>query len=74
MRNKAVPKGASASAACQAIAARANERLYVRYDYLARERHKNANKAKVAVVNELVRWIWVMGLKVKEEQQEKGVA
>ena len=74
MRNKAVPKGASASAACQAIAARANERLYVRYDYLARERHKNANKAKVAVVNELVRWIWVMGLKVKEEQQAKGVA
>ena len=71
---KAAPKGADPSAACQAIAARANERLYARYDHLARERHKNANKAKVAVVSELVRWIWVIGLKVQEERQGTGAA
>ncbi len=64
---KAVPKGAEPSAAAQSIAARANERLYGRYSHLAGERHMNHNKAKVAVVNELVRWIWVIGLQVQEE-------
>lgn len=71
---KAVPKGADPSAACRSIAARANERLHARYDHLARERHKGANKAKVAVVNELVRWIWVIGLQVQGEQRGKGPA
>ncbi len=66
---KAVPKGAEPSAACSSIASRANGRLYARYDHLAREKHKNANKAKVAVVNELVRWIWVIGLQVQREQR-----
>ena len=69
---KAVPKGAEPSAAAQSIAARANERLYGRYSYLAGERHMNHNKAKVAVVNELVRWIWVIGLQVQEEQRGEG--
>ena len=64
---KAVPKGAEPSAACQSIAARASERLYGRYSHLTAERHKNPNKAKVAVVNELVRWIWVIGLQVRAE-------
>ena len=58
--------------ACQAISARANGRLYARYDHLARERHKSANKAKVAVVSELVRWIWVIGLQVREELRGEG--
>jgi hypothetical protein len=71
---KAAPKGAEPSAACQAIASRANERLHARYGHLARERHKNANKAKVAVVSELVRWIWVIGLKVQEERRGAGAA
>lgn len=71
---KAVPKGADPSAACRSIASRANERLYARYDHLVRERHKNANAAKVAVVSELVRWIWVIGLQVQREQREKGAA
>ncbi len=71
---KAVPRGAEPSAATQSIAARANERLFARYGHLAREKHKNANKAKVAVVSELVRWIWVIGLKVQEEQRGKGAA
>ena len=71
---KAVPKGAEPSAACQSIAARANERLHGRYSHLTAERHKNANKAKVAVVNELVRWIWVIGLQVQDEQRGEGAA
>ncbi len=64
---KVVPRGAEVSPACQSIAARANQRLHERYDHLAHERHKNPNKAKVAVVNELVRWIWVIGLQVRAE-------
>jgi len=71
---KAVPKGAEPSAACRAIAARANDRLYARYDHLAREMHKNHNKAKVAVVNELVRWIWAIGRQVQDELREGGTA
>ena len=71
---KAAPAGASPSAACRAIADRANERLRARYDHLARERHANANKARVAVVNELVRWIWVIGLQVQGELLGEGAA
>ena len=71
---KAAPRGADPSPACLSMAARANERLYARYDHLARERHKSANKAKVAVVNELVRWIWAIGLRVQEEQRGKEPA
>ena len=64
---KAVPRGADVSPACQSIAARANQRLHGRYDHLARERHKNHNKAKVAVVSELIRWVWVIGRQVQAE-------
>jgi len=71
---KATPKGAAPSTACRSIASRANERLHARYGHLAREKHKNANKAKVAVVSELVRWIWVIGLRVQEEQRGEGAA
>ena len=71
---KAVPKGAEPSAAAQSIAARANERLHGRYSHLAGEKHMNHNKAKVAVVNELVRWIWVIGLQVQEEARGDGAA
>ena len=71
---KAVPKGAEPSAATQSIAARANERLHARYSHLTAEKHKNHNKAKVAVVSELVRWIWVIGLQVQREQRGEGAA
>lgn len=64
---KAVPKGADVSAPVQAIAAKANVRLHERHAHL-RERGVNANKAKVAVVNELVRWIWAIGCAVEREQ------
>ncbi len=71
---KAAPKGAEPSAACRSIASRANDRLYARYDHLARGKRKNANKAKVAVVNELVRWIWVIGLQVRDELRGEEAA
>ena len=66
---KAVPKGAEPSAAAQAIAARANRRLFERYAHLVGERGKCHNKAKVAVVSELARWIWVVGMQVQAELQ-----
>ena len=56
-------------AAAQAIAARANRRLFERYAHLVGERGKCHNKAKVAVVSELARWIWVVGMQVQAELQ-----
>ena len=64
---KAVPEGIGVSGAVQAIAAKANARIYERYTHL-RACGVNANKAKVAVVNELVRWIWVIGCAIEKEQ------
>lgn len=66
---KAVPRGAEASAASASIAARANGRLFERYTHLVEDRGKCHNKAKVAVVSELARWIWVLGLQVRTELQ-----
>ena len=71
-RPKEMPEGYSASAATLAIATKANARLFERYDYLAREKHLNHNKAKVAVVSELIRWIWVIGLQVQRELEAKA--
>ncbi len=65
---KAVPRGAEVSAASESVAARANARLFGRYAHLVGEGGKCHNKAKVAVVSELVRWIWVLGLQVSAEQ------
>lgn len=64
---KAVPRGAEVSSAAQDAAARANARLYGRYEHLVGEGKKGHNKAKVAVVSELVRWIWAIGLQVRSE-------
>lgn len=47
------------------IARNANVRLKDKYIRLTKERAKHTNKAKVAVVNELVRWCWVIGLEVQ---------
>lgn len=69
---KAMPEGWGASAAAAAIAAKGNARLYDRYDHLANERRLNHNKAKVAVVNEAVRWIWAIGLQVQRELESKA--
>lgn len=47
---------------------KANERLYKRYDRLAKNR-KHINTIKVALANELIRWVWHIGLLVEEEQE-----
>lgn len=61
------PKGRDASPEVKAIAAKANARLRKRYRHLRDDLGKGRNKAKIAVVNELVRWIWVIGLQVRSE-------
>ena len=45
----------------------ANARLKRKYDAL-KDAGKHTNVAKVAVVSELVRWMWAMGLQVQREQ------
>lgn len=50
----------------------ANERLFKRYRYLKEVRNKHANKARIAIVNEMIRWIWVIGLMVEQEQSLKS--
>ena len=65
--DKAV-KGHPASAEVLAIAGKANERLRKRYRHLRDDLGKTPNKARVAVVSELARWIWVVGLQVQAEQ------
>ena len=49
----------------------ANKRLHERYRYLKDERGKHINKARMAVVSEMMRWIWVIGLMVEREQEKK---
>ena len=55
------------SAAVESIAQKANDRLLKRYRHLVEERCMHECKARIAVVNEQIRWIWVIGLAVKEE-------
>ena len=64
--DKAV-KGRDASPEVKAMASKANARLRKRCHHLVDDHGKSANKAKVAVVNELVRWIWAIGLQVQAE-------
>jgi transposase len=64
---KALPKGVSVSAEVEAIARKANTRLMKKYKHLTVECGKNANKARIAVVSEMVRWIWIIGLQVERE-------
>ncbi|MBQ7886112.1 MAG: IS110 family transposase [Clostridia bacterium] len=65
---------ASVSAAVEAMAADANARLYGRYEHLTRDNHLHHNKAKVAVVNELVRWVWAIGRQVQLEQERQAAS
>ena len=71
MRNAAMKKlrnGQVVSPDVQAVCYRANKRLGERYAYLTKERRMKTNKAKVAVVNEMIRWIWAIGCLVQDEQ------
>lgn len=64
---KPAREGAEVSCAVEGMAADANARLMGRYRRLTAEGKKHPNKAKVAVVSEMVRWIWAIGLQVQGE-------
>ena len=65
-RPKRVRPGHEVSPAVEEMAAAANERLRRRYERL-RGAGKHANVARVAVVSEMARWIWAIGLQVQRE-------
>lgn len=50
------------------IARACNIRMVERYRHLVGESGKNANKAKVACANELIKWLWVIGREVQRGQ------
>ena len=66
---KPAKEGSGVTCEVEGMAATANVRLMDRYRHLTAERKKHANKAKVAVVSEMVRWIWAIGLQVQREQE-----
>lgn len=49
-----------------------NKRLINRHRHLTEDLNKKANVAKIAIVNEMVRWVWAVGCMVQEEQQGKA--
>ena len=53
------------------IADVANQRIFDKFNRLHFENKKNTNKAKVAVANEAIRWIWILGLNVLKETNKK---
>lgn len=59
--------GHAVSPQVEDIALEANARLKRKYDAL-KGAGKHTNVAKVAVVSELVRWMWAIGLQVQREQ------
>ncbi|MBQ3267510.1 MAG: IS110 family transposase [Atopobiaceae bacterium] len=59
--------GRPVSPAVERIAAAANDRLLDRYEHLVGE-GVHANKARMAVVSEMARWVWAIGLQVQSEQ------
>lgn len=65
-RRKWLRPGHEVSPEVEDIAQEANERLRRRYGAL-KEAGKHTNVAKVAVVSELARWMWVIGLQVRRE-------
>lgn len=42
-----------------------NLRIINRYKYFVYDKHKHPNKAKVAVANELIKWLWYIGRNVQ---------
>jgi transposase len=66
-RKKRLRPGHEVSPQVEDIALEANARLKRKYDAL-KDAGKHANTAKVAVVSELARWMWAIGLQVQREQ------
>lgn len=60
---------ASLTSTVQLLALKANERIYERWHHLTGDLKKNKNKAKVAIVHELIKWILVIGKQVELEQR-----
>ena len=63
---KRLRPGHEVSPQVEDIALEANARLKKRYDALKRAK-KHTNVAKVAVVSEMARWMWAIGLQVQRE-------
>jgi transposase len=72
IRCSATPKkpkrGHEVSSDIASLCAKANRHMKTRYCHLIVELKKNPNKAKVAIASEMMRWVWAIGMKVKEEQ------
>ena len=66
-RKKRLRPGHEVSPRVEEIALEANARLKRKYDAL-KGAGKHTNTAKVAVVSELARWMWAIGLQVQREQ------
>jgi transposase len=62
-------KGSVVSPDIVAICNEANRRLKDRFDHLTNDSKIHSNKAKIAIVSEMIRWIWAIGLKVQKAQQ-----
>ncbi|WP_172135601.1 IS110 family transposase [Adlercreutzia sp. ZJ473] len=60
-------KGRPVSGEVEAIAAKANRRLFERYLHMVDDLGKSPNAAKVAVASEMIKWIWVIGRQVDRE-------
>ena len=65
---KKAKKGQTVSPEVAAICAKASKRLKSRFDHFVKG-GMPINKAKIAVVNELIRWIWAVGKAVQAEQR-----
>ncbi len=50
------------------LARQATARMMDRYHHLTADLGKNTNKAKIAVVNEMMSWCWVIGREVQKGQ------
>lgn len=59
------------SANVEAMACKANIRLRKKYLHLKNDLGKHSNKCRMAVVNELSRWLWVIGCEVKRSMETK---
>jgi len=60
-------KGQEVSEEVASICRSANKRLKSRYTHLTEDSRLHADKARMAVVSELVRWIWVVGRRAEQE-------
>jgi transposase len=61
-------KGSCVSPEIITLCAEANRRLKKKFDHLTNDSKIHANKAKIAVISEMARWVWTIGLKVQREQ------